>query len=199
MNFYIGVTPANEPSNEIGVCILDNNLNVLYLDRFSSIKEFNFFISNLSNKETTSLMISLPMAFNLLDAKWKLNAQKTVLNDLNKKVLPKKWHNLYSEKLCNLLLDYKDKFNIIYRYNIKQIRMMLNLQSPYINHSSADCRFLQNALKLKFKIQLINNTNLYPVTQLEAILGAYCAFLIVSSKKEIKISKTFHEIEVVKF
>ena len=41
MDFYIGVTPANEPSNEIGVCILDNNLNITYLDRFNSIKEFN--------------------------------------------------------------------------------------------------------------------------------------------------------------
>ena len=198
MEFYIGVTPANEPSNEIGVCIMDNNLNIIYLDRFTSIKEFGFFIDNLSNKSLTSILISLPMAFNLLDAKWKLNAQKTVLNDLNCELPKKKWNNQYSEKLSNMLMEYKDNFKIIYRYNIKQVRMMLNVQSPYINHSSADCRFLQSALKLKFNITPISN-NLYPITQLEAMLGAYCAYLIANNKKEIKFSKVFKDIEVVKF
>lgn len=198
MDFYIGVTPANEPSNEIGVCILDNNLNITYLDRFNSIKEFNFFIDNLSNKSLTSILISLPMAFNLLDSKWKLNAQKTVLNDLNCDLPKKKWNNQYSEKLSSILMNYKDNFKIIYRYNIKQVRMMLNLQSPYINHSSADCRFLQSALKLKFNISPISN-NLYPITQIEAILGAYCVFLIANNKKSFKTEKTFKEIEVVKF
>ena len=110
MNFYVGVTPANEPSSEIGVCILDENLNITYLDRFNSAKEFNFFIENLSNKALTSILISLPMAFHLLDAKWKLNAQKTVLNDLNSELSEKKWHNSYSEKLSNMLMNYKDEF-----------------------------------------------------------------------------------------
>ena len=198
MNFYVGVTPANEPSIEIGVCILDENLNITYLDRFNSAKEFNFFIENLSNKALTSILISLPMAFHLLDAKWKLNAQKTVLNDLNSELSEKKWHNSYSEKLSNMLMNYKDEFKIIYRYNIKQVRMMLNLQTPYINHSSADCRFLQSALKLKFNISPISN-NLYPITQIEAILGAYCAYLITNKKKFFKTEQTFKEIEVVKF
>lgn len=198
MDFYIGITPANEPSNEIGVCILDTKLNITYLDRFNSIKEFSFFIENLQNKSLTSIMISLPMAFNLLDAKWKLNAQKTVLNDLNCDLPKKKWNNQYSEKLSNFLMDYKDSFKIIYRYNIKQVRMMLDLQSPYINHSSADCKFLQNALKLKFGIFPISS-NLYPITQIEAILGAYCAYLITNKKKSFKTEQTFKEIEVVKF
>lgn len=198
MDFYIGITPANEPSNEVGVCILDNFLNITYLDRFNSIKEFSFFIDNLSNKSLTSILISLPMAFNLLDAKWKLNAQKTVLNDLNCDLPKKKWNNQYSEKLSSMLMCYKDSFKIIYRYNIKQVRMMLNLQSPYISHSSADCRFLQSALKLKFNISPIS-TNLYPITQIEAILGAYCAFLIANNKKSFKIEQSFKEIKVVKF
>ena len=198
MDFYIGITPANEPSNEVGVCILDNFLNITYLDRFNSIKEFSFFIDNLSNKSLTSILISLPMAFNLLDAKWKLNAQKTVLNDLNCDLPQKKWNNQYSEKLSSILMCYKDSFKIIYRYNIKQVRMMLNLQSPYISHSSDDCRFLQSALKLKFNISPIS-TNLYPITQIEAILGAYCAFLIANNKKSFKIEQSFKEIKGVKF
>lgn len=198
MNFYIGLTPANEPSNETGVCILDEKLNIIHLDRFMSTKEFSFFIDNLSNKSMSTIMVSIPMAFNILDSKWKLNAQKTVLNDLNCESPLKKWNNLYSDKLCNILTEYKDEFKTIYRYNIKQIRMMLNLQSPYISHSSADCKFLQNALKLKFNISPIIN-NLYPVTQLEAILGAYCAYLIANNKKEIKVDKIFKNIQIVKF
>ena len=62
----------------------------------------------------------------------------------------------------------------ISRFEIYLTRQRFNLYSNFKERSSADCKFLQSALKLEYGFDSLPS-NMMPVAQLEAIVGCLLA------------------------
>ncbi len=65
-------------------------------------------------------------------------------------------------------------------------RQKFNLYSNYKERSSADCKFLQAALKFEYGFDELP-TNMLPVAQLEAIVGT----MLACAKLDNKTNKIF--------
>ena len=63
---------------------------------------------------------------------------------------------------------------MVYRFEVYLTRQKLNLYSNFKERSSADCKFLQYALKNEYGFEELPS-NMMPVGQLEAIIGTILA------------------------
>ena len=80
----------------------------------------------------------------------------------------------FSPRGSDLLLSLEEKGSKVYRFETYLTRQKLNLYSNFKERSSADCKFLQNALKTEFGFEELPS-NMMPVAQLEAIVGTILA------------------------
>ena len=80
----------------------------------------------------------------------------------------------FSTRGCELLSNLKEEGCDVYRYEVYLSRQNLNLYSNYKERSSADCKFLQSALKFEYGFDELPS-NMMPVAQLEAIVGTLVA------------------------
>ena len=80
------------------------------------------------------------------------------------------WMQRFSTRGSDLLNELKSKGADVSRFEIYLTRQKLNLYSNYKERSSADCKFLQNALKLDYGFDELPS-NMMPAAQLEAICG----------------------------
>ena len=77
----------------------------------------------------------------------------------------------FSPRGSDLLLGLKNNGADVSRYEVYLTRQKLNLYSNFKERSSADCKFLQSALKYEYGFDEMP-VNMMPVAQLEAIVGA---------------------------
>ena len=85
------------------------------------------------------------------------------------------WMQRFSTRGCDLLTSLKDEKNAeIYRFEVYLTRQRFNLYSNFKERSSADCKFLQQALKSEHYFEDLP-PNMMPVGQLEAIIGTLLA------------------------
>lgn len=71
----------------------------------------------------------------------------------------------------------------------------MHLNSCYKERSPADCKFLQQALKYEWGLEL--PANMMPMSQLEAIVGALLAKETVTNPQNIKIISSFKNLNVI--
>lgn len=71
-------------------------------------------------------------------------------------------------------MNLKEQGADVSRFEVYLTRQKLNLYSNYKERSSADCKFLQSALKFEYGFDELP-ANMLPVAQLEAIVGTVLA------------------------
>ena len=86
----------------------------------------------------------------------------------------------------------------VFRYDIHELKSSFGLSGVYKDRSPVDCKALQSALKYRFGFKELPS-NMLPVSQLEAILGAYLGFIMASDKTEYnaKIKAQYNDISVI--
>ena len=86
----------------------------------------------------------------------------------------------------------------IFRYDIHEIKYSLGLSGIYKDRSPVDCKALQSALKFRFGFKELPS-NMLPVSQLEAILGAYLGYLMKFNDEYLipKVKSNYQGIDVV--
>ena len=92
----------------------------------------------------------------------------------------------FSTRGCDLFLKLKNEGIDIYRFEVYLTRQKFNLYSNFKERSSADCKFLQSALKYEYGFNSLP-TNMMHVAQLEAIVGC----LLCEEKLKDNTNKIF--------
>ena len=73
----------------------------------------------------------------------------------------------------------------------------MNLNSCYKERSPADCKFLQQTLKFEYGLDL--PTNMMPMSQLEAVVGAILAREKSENPQNVRIISDFKGFNVIDF
>ena len=75
---------------------------------------------------------------------------------------------------------------------------VIDTSGIYKDRSPIDCKALQSALKYKFNLRELPS-NMIPVSQLEAILGAYLGLIMATNSTEYncKVKTEYQGIEVI--
>ena len=185
INFFVGLSLGSTSTVESGVVVLDKFNNLILVDKLFSMNDIQYFFDNYSSLNDSLISVSIPWDNSMLEGKWRILSKPYQLVNSNEHVTNRdNWTQRYSTRGCEYFLKLKEKGVQINRFELYLARQKLNLYSNFKERSPADCKFLQNILKVEYGFENIPN-NMMPAGQLEAIIGALVSREILNGNTSV--------------
>lgn len=197
--YFVGLSLGSCSTNETGAAVIDRDLKILTLDKLFSMEDVRFFFKRMVGKQNSIINIALPENPQMLNAKWKLISREYQLIQSCELInQDSDWIQRYSHRGCDFFNELKGQGIDIFRYDIHELKSSFGLSGIYKDRSPVDCKALQSALKYRFGFKELPS-NMLPVSQLEAILGAYLGIIMASDKTgyNAKIKANYNDISVI--
>lgn len=198
MNYYIGLSLAASSGMDSGVAVLDEDNQLILLDKLYTMNDVMHFFDNFSSLKYSKICVSLVWDRTMLNGKWRILGKPYQLVATNP-LMPNRegWTNRYSTRGCEYFKSLVEKGVDIKRFELYLTRQSMNLNSCYKERSPADCKYLQQMLKFEYGLDL--PSNMMPMSQLEAIVGAILARENTKNPSNIKIISNFKDFDVIDF
>lgn len=191
-HYFIGLMLSSGVNTESDVAVLDRNKEIILLDKLFTMQDVEYFFSNFSSLKNSQICVSLPWDNSMLNGKWRVLSKLYQIVGLNNS-LPNvnNWTQRYSNRGSDYFNSLVQQGINICRFETQLTRQALNLGSCFKERSPADCKSLQNGLKIKYGFSSLP-TNMMPMAHLEALVGAILA-------KKISDEKEFAEKPLFEF
>ena len=179
MQYSVGLSLGPSSSVESGVAVMELATGkLIYVDKLFSMSDVQLFFDNYTSIKDSVFCVSLPWDNTMMEGKWRvLSKPYQLIHSKEDEFLNKdNWMQRFSPRGSDLLLGLKNNGVDVSRYEVYLTRQKLNLYSNFKERSSADCKFLQSALKYEYGFDEMP-VNMMPVAQLEAIVGAILSLL----------------------
>lgn len=198
MEYYLGISMAPASTVDTGVAIMDSFGKIILVDKLYSMKDIQFFLDNYSSLKQSHICISLPWDNSMLEGKWRILSKPYQMVQSNEHFLNREnWTQRYSTRGSEYfrILKYEQGIDIT-RFELYITRQDMHLSSYFKERTPADCKFLQNALKIEYQLDDIP-PNMMPMSQLEAIVGALIMRERAKNPNNIKKMFDFSGLEVI--
>ena len=168
----VGLSLGASSSVESGVAVREISTGkLIHLDKYFSMNEIALFFENYPSVKNSVICVSLPWDNTMLEGKWRvLSKPYQMIHSNDGFINSNNWMQRFANRGSELLLELKNKGAEIYRFELYLTRQKLNLYSNFKERSSADCKFLQSALRSDYGFEELPS-NMMPMAQLEAIVG----------------------------
>ena len=197
MNYYIGLSLSSGSSLDSGVAVLDEDNNIILVDKLYKMNDIIFFFENYSNLKYSKMCVSLPWDRTMLDGKWRILSKPYQMVATNEHMPNREnWTQRYATRGSDFFKELSEKGIEINRFELYLTRQSMHLNSCYKERSPADCKFLQQTLRLEYGFEELPN-NMMPMSQLEAIVGALLAKENTNSPENIKKLFEFRGLNVI--
>jgi len=188
-HYFIGLALSSGANTESGVAVLDRNNEIILVDKLFSMQDIQHFFENFSSVKNSNICISLPWDNSMLNGKWRILSKPYQLVATHENIQNKdNWTQRYSNRGADYFNTLVESGVNISRFELYLTRLALKLESCYKERSPADCKALQNGLRLKYGFNSIP-TNMMPMAHLEAIVGAVLAKQISEKTTQSKIGE----------
>lgn len=185
MNYYVGLSLTAGSTLDTGLAILDEDYNLIMVDKLYKMSDVAFFFENFSSLKQSKLCVSLPWDRTLLNGKWRILSKPYQLVATNEHIKNiDNWTQRYSTRGCDFFNSLIEQGIEVSRFELYLTRQSLHLNSCYRERTPADCKFLQQILTNEWGIDL--PVNMMPMSQLEAIVGAILAMENTKNPDNIK-------------
>jgi len=174
---FVGMSLGPSSSVESGVAIREVLTGkLIHLDKLFSMNDVQLFFDNYVSLKNSLICVSLPWDNTMLEGKWRILSKPYQLIHKNEDLFPNRdnWMQRFSTRGADLLKNLAGIGCNVTRFEIYLARQKYNLYSNYKERSSADCKFLQSALKFEYGFDELPQ-NMMPAAQLEAIIGTMLA------------------------
>lgn len=196
MNYYVGLSLTAGSTLDTGLAILDEDYNLIMVDKFYKMSDIAFFFENFSSLKQSKLCVSLPWDRTLLNGKWRILSKPYQLVATNEHIKNiDNWTQRYSTRGCDFFNSLIEQGVEVNRFELYLTRQSLHLNSCYRERTPADCKFLQQILTNEWGIDL--PVNMMPMSQLEAIVGAILAMENTKNPDNIKEIFNFRSQRVI--
>lgn len=197
MEYYVGLSMGSSSTIETGVAVLDNFGKIILVDKLYKMKDIQYFMENFSSLKQSHVAISLPWDNSLLEGKWRILSKPYQMVQSNENFINREnWTQRYTTRGCEYYRALSELGIDICRFELYLTRQKLNLSSYYKERTPADCKFLQNALKTEYGF-VDMPSNMMPMGQLEAIVGALIMRERANSPENIETIFKFGDIDVI--
>ena len=198
MNYYVGLSLGTSSGMDSGVAVLDEDNNLILVDKLYTMNDIMFFFDNYPSLKYSKICVSLVWDRTMLNGKWRVLSKPYQLVATNPLMKNRDgWTQRYSTRGCEYFKSLKEKGIDVNRFELYLTRQSLNLNSCYKERTPADCKFLQQILKSEWGMDL--PTNMMPMSQLEAIVGAILAKENTNNPNNIKQVSEFRGFKVIDF
>ncbi len=185
----VGMSLGASSSVESGVAVREIATGkLIHLDKLFSMNDIQLFFDNYVSLKNSCICVSLPWDNTMLEGKWRVQSKQYQLihNDSDLFLNRDNWMQRFSNRGSELLENLYSQGVDVNRFEVYMARQKFNLYSNYKERSSADCKFLQSALKYEYGFDNLP-VNMLPVAQLEAIVGT----LLAEAKLNNKVTEIF--------
>jgi len=197
MKYYIGLALAPASTIESGLAVIEDTGKIILIDKLFKVKDIMLFFDNYSSLKQSKLCISLPWDNTMLEGKWRILSKPYQQVATNKNIPNREnWTQRYTKRGCEYFNELSDRGIDIIRTELYLARQELKLSSYFKERTPADCKFLQNTLKLEYGFEEIP-TNMMPAAQLEAIVCALIAKKYDTKKEKCKELFYFNGLKTV--
>ncbi len=175
MKYYIGLALGPASTIETGLAVVEDTGKIILIDKLFKVRDIILFFENYSSLKQSKICVSLPWDNSMLEGKWRI-LSKPYQQVATNKNMPNRdnWTQRYSKRGWEYFKELNDKGIDIIRTELYLARQILKLSSYFKERTPADCKFLQNTLKLEYGFDEIPS-NMMPAAQLEAIVCALIA------------------------
>lgn len=173
IQYSVGMSLGPSSSVESGVAVREIATgNLIYVDKLFSMSDVQLFFDNYSSIQNSVFCISLPWDNTMMEGKWRvLSKPYQLIHENEDRFLNRdNWMQRFAPRGSELFMKLKEEGADISRFEVYLTRQKFNLYSNFKERSSADCKFLQSALKYEYNFDSLP-ANMMPVAQLEAIVG----------------------------
>ena len=173
IQYSVGMSLGPSSSVESGVAVREIATGkLIYVDKLFSMSDVQLFFDNYSSIQNSVFCISLPWDNTMMEGKWRvLSKPYQLIHENEDRFLNRdNWMQRLAPRGSELFMKLKEEGADISRFEVYLTRQKFNLYSNFKERSSADCKFLQSALKYEYNFDSLP-ANMMPVAQLEAIVG----------------------------
>ena len=173
IQYSVGMSLGPSSSVESGVAVGEIATGkLIYVDKLFSMSDVQLFFDNYSSIQNSVFCISLPWDNTMMEGKWRvLSKPYQLIHENEDRFLNRdNWMQRFAPRGSELFMKLKEEGADISRFEVYLTRQKFNLYSNFKERSSADCKFLQSALKYEYNFDSLP-ANMMPVAQLEAIVG----------------------------
>ena len=173
IQYSVGMSLGPSSSVESGVAVREIATGkLIYVDKLFSMSDVQLFFDNYSSIQNSVFCISLPWDNTMMEGKWRvLSKPYQLIHENEDRFLNRdNWMQRFAPRGSELFMKLKEEGADISRFEVYLTRQKFNLDSNFKERSSADCKFLQSALKYEYNFDSLP-ANMMPVAQLEAIVG----------------------------
>lgn len=196
MKYYVGLSLASGSSMDSGLAILDENCDLIFVDKLYKVNDIIHFFDNYSSLNNSKICVSLAWDRTMLNGKWRVLSKPYQMVATNPNIPNRdNWTQRYTTRGCEYFNSLTEKGVEIDRFELYLTRQSMHLNSCYKERSPSDCKFLQLTLSSEWGLDL--PSNMMPMSQLEAIVGAILAKETVENPDNIKTIATFREQRVI--
>ena len=183
---------------ESGVAVIDKNNEIILLDKLFSMQDVQHFFDNFSSLKNSQVCISIPWDNSMLNGKWRILSKPYQLINTSKDFKNvDNWTQRFSNRGSDYFTSLTENNVNINRFELYLTRQALKLDSCFKERSPADCKALQNALKIKYGFNSLMS-NMMPMAHLEAIVGAILAKQICETQQKQEPIFEFNGIPVLR-
>lgn len=196
MHYFIGLSLSASSGMDSGVAILDEENNIILIDKLYTMNDVMFFFDNCPYLKYSNVCISQVWDRTMLNGKWRVLSKPYQLVATNP-LIPNRegWTHRYSTRGCEYFKSLSEKGVEIERFEMYLTRQSMHLNSCYLERSPADCKFLQQTLHYEWGLDL--PVNMMPMSQLEAIVGALLAREKYQNPDNIRKISEFKDFDVI--
>lgn len=196
MHYFIGLSLSASSGMDSGVAILDEENNIILIDKLYTMNDVMFFFDNCPYLKYSNVCISQVWDRTMLNGKWRVLSKPYQLVATNP-LIPNRegWTHRYSARGCEYFKSLCEKGVEIERFEMYLTRQSMHLNSCYLERSPADCKFLQQTLHYEWGLDL--PVNMMPMSQLEAIVGALLAREKYQNPDNIRKISEFKDFDVI--
>lgn len=199
MNYYIGLALSAGSSVDSGVAVIDENNKLILVDKLYKMNDIIFFFENYSNLNYSKLCVSLPWDRTMLEGKWRILSKPYQMVATNPHIPNREnWTQRYATRGSEFFKELTEREIEVNRFELYLTRQSMHLNSCSKERSPADCKFLQQTLKLEWGFDELP-ANMMPMSQLEAIVGALLAKEAANNPENIKKIAEFRGLDVIDF
>ncbi len=197
MNYYVGLSLASGSTLDSGVAVLDEDSNIILLDKLYKMSDIIHFFENFPSLKNSKLCVSVPPDRAMLEGKWRVLG-KSYLPVATNKNFPNRdnWTQRHSSRGCEYLNELISRGIDVSRFDIYTTRQSMHLSSCFKDRSPADCKFLQQALKDEWGFSQIPS-NMMPMSHLEGIIGAILVREKFCNPQNVKTIYKFRNFDVI--
>ena len=183
---FLGIALGGLSTTESAIALIDRNMHIIMLDKLFSIGDVKYYLNNFAGKQNAVILVSVPDNETMLSNKWKYNSRTYDLVNFDTKMINREdWTNRHASRGSDYFKELNDKGIDIYRFDIENMKKFFGNSFAYKERTPTDCKALQDTLRIKYNMYELP-VNMLPAAQLEALLGAVLARMLVFGSDEFE-------------